>query len=212
MEKLFKYELSSEKLSVLKNTYMLLAITLMFSAITAGLALTLNMGGGFYLITMVLSFIALIMLMFKSDSKSALLWVFLFTGLQGFSLGGVIQTFLEVPNGSGIVLQSLLATATTFIAMSVYVLVTKKSFSFLRGILFTSLISILVLSTVNLFLGVALLQTLISFAIVLIMSGYILLETSDIIEGVENNYVRATVGLYLNIVNLFLAFLNIFKN
>jgi modulator of FtsH protease len=141
--------------------------------------------------------------------------VFLFTGLLGAALGPMLNRYLALPNGSEMVMQALGGTAIVFMSLSAYVLTTKKDFSFLGGFLFVGLMVVIVgmvgAMIAAFFFGVdvSFFSLVMSGVIVLLMSGFILFDTSRIITGGETNYIMATVSLYLNIYNLFTALLHI---
>jgi modulator of FtsH protease len=144
-----------------------------------------------------------------SESSMGILFVFVFTGLLGASLGPMLNYYAGFPGGSGLILQAFGTTALVFFGLSGYVLTTKKDFSFMGGFLLVGLIVAVVASVANIFLGIPALSLAISAAIVFIMSGFILYDTSRIINGGETNYIRATVSMYLNIYNLFTSILHL---
>ncbi len=201
---------------VLRNTYMLLGMTLAFSAITAGIAMSVGLGRGASLI-MSLAALALVWFVLPRTANSAagLPVVFLFTGLLGASLGPILNHYLAIQGGSEIVMQALGGTAIIFFALSAYVTTTKKDFTFMRGFLFTGLILVIVAAIGSMIaswafgVDVSAFSLMISGAVVLLMSGFILYDTSSIIRGEQTNYIMATVGLYLNIYNLFTSLLHI---
>ena len=207
---------SAQTQKVLRNTYMLLSMTLAFSAITAGISMSMNLGSG---VAMIMSLAALAIVWFvlprTANTAMGLPVVFLFTGLLGAALGPMLNRYLALPNGSEMVMQALGGTAIIFFSLSVYVLTTKKDFSFMGGFLFVGLMVVIVgaigAMVASYFFGVdvSLFSLVISGAIVLLMSGFILFDTSRIINGGETNYIMATVGLYLSIYNLFTALLHI---
>ena len=207
---------SAETQKVLRNTYMLLSMTLAFSALTAGISMAMNLGGG---VAMIMSLAALAIVFFvlprTANTAMGLPVVFLFTGLLGAALGPMLNRYLALPNGSEMVMQALGGTAIIFFSLSAYVLTTEKDFSFMGGFLFVGLMVVIVgaigAMIASYFFGVdiSLFSLVISGAIVLLMSGFILFDTSRIINGGETNYIMATVGLYLNIYNLFTALLHI---
>lgn len=200
---------------VLRNTYSLLAMTLIFSAITAGISMALGLGRGVGLISS-LGAIALIWFVLPRTANSAAgLWVvFAFTGLLGLGLGPMLSSYLSLPNGGSIVMQALGGTAIVFFGLSAYVLTTRKDFSFMGGFLMVGLIVAIVGSlgafVASMFgVNVSMFSVAISGMVVLLMSGFILFDTSRIIHGGETNYIMATVSLYLNIYNLFTSLLHI---
>ena len=207
---------SAETQKVLRNTYMLLSMTLAFSALTAGISMSMNLGSG---VAMIMSLAAIAIVWFvlprTANTAMGLPVVFLFTGLLGAALGPMLNRYLSLPNGSEMVMQALGGTAIIFFSLSAYVLTTKKDFSFMGGFLFVGLMVVIVgaigAMIASYFFGVdiSLLSLVISGAVVLLMSGFILFDTSRIINGGETNYIMATVGLYLNIYNLFTALLHI---
>jgi len=194
---------------VLRNTYMLLSMTLLFSAVTAGLAMLLGLGQGVGLLLMLVSFGLLFWVHKAADSANGIIAIFAFTGCMGAALGPVISFYLAFPAGPSIVLQALGGTALIFLTLSGYVLSTRKDFSFMGGFLLTGLIVVIVAALANLFFQIPALSLALSGAIVLIMSGLILFDTSRIIHGGETNYIRATVALYLSIYNLFTSLLHL---
>ena len=154
------------------------------------------------------AFITLFVVQKKADSASGIYWVFAFTGLMGASLGYTLNFYLGVA-GPGLIMEALGATALVFFALSGYALTTKKDFSFMGGFLVVGLVVVLVAAIANIFFAVPAVSLAISAAIVFIMSGFILFDTSRIIHGGETNYIRATVYLYLNIYNLFTSILHL---
>jgi modulator of FtsH protease len=193
---------------VLRNTYMLLAMTLTFSAVCAGIAMAVGISPMMSLVMTIGAFITLFVVQKKADSASGIYWVFAFTGLMGASLGYTLNFYLGVA-GPGLIMEALGATALVFFALSGYALTTKKDFSFMGGFLVVGLVVVLVAAIANIFFAVPAVSLAISAAIVFIMSGFILFDTSRIIHGGETNYIRATVSLYLNIYNLFTSILHL---
>ncbi|MBD1581393.1 Bax inhibitor-1/YccA family protein [Pseudoalteromonas sp. JBTF-M23] len=192
---------------VLKNTYFLLAMTLAFSAITAGISMTMALPRFTGLICSLVGLGLIFVIHKKANSSSAIGLVFLFTGIMGFGLGPLLNHYAAMPNGGMLITQALGSTALIFFGLSAYALTTKKDFSFMGGFLTVGLIVVVIASLVNLFIGSSVAFMALNAAVVLIMSGFILYDTSRIINGGETNYVLATVGLYLNIYNLFTSLL-----
>lgn len=206
---------SVEVSKVLRNTYALLGMTLLFSAATAGLSMAVNLGFGASLI-MSLGALALIWFVLPRTANSAagIFVVFAFTGLLGAALGPTLNHYLAMENGGAIVMQALGGTALVFFVLSGYVLTTGKDFSFMGGFLMTGLIVALVAMLgviVAGFFGVYVpgVSLAISAVVVLLMSGFILYDTSRIINGGETNYLMATTALYLDIYNLFVHLLHL---
>ncbi len=194
---------------VLKNTYMLLSMTLVFSAVTAGMAMDMGLGHGAALVLMLVGFGLLFVVHKTADSSKGLIAIFAFTGVMGASLGPMLNYYLAMANGPALVMQALGGTAVVFFGLSGYALTTRKDFSYLGGFLFVGLLVAVVAMIANIFLQIPALSLTISAAVVMIMSGLILFDTSRIINGGETNYIRATVSLYLDIYNLFIHLLHL---
>jgi modulator of FtsH protease len=192
---------------VLKNTYILLGMTLAFSALTATIATMMGLGSIVSLVLMLVGFGLLFVVSKTADTSKGLFWVFMFTGVMGASLGNMLNHYLAMENGSSLIMQALGSTALIFFALSAYALTSKKDFSFMGGFLMTGMIVVIIAMIANLFLQIPIMQVVISSVVVLIMSGFILFDTSRIINGGETNYIRATVSLYLNLFNLFIHLL-----
>lgn len=188
---------------VLSNTYWLLGLTLAFSALTAGIAVVVNMPPMIGLLCWGVGFIMLFVVNRLADSAKGLPAIFVFTGLMGASIGPMLSYYLAMNNGPTMVLQALGGTALVFFSLSAYALNSKKDFSFLGGFLFAGLIMGLVAILANMFLAIPALSLTLSVVFVMLMAGYILFDTSRIVNGGETNYIRATVQLYLNILILF---------
>tara|TARA_R110001599_G_scaffold353512_1_gene593479 strand:+ start:81995 stop:82672 length:678 start_codon:yes stop_codon:yes gene_type:complete len=194
---------------VLKNTYMLLGMTLLFSAITAGFSMAMGLGQGAALILMLVGFGLLFVVNKTADTSKGLLAIFAFTGVMGASIGPMLSYYLAMPNGPSLVMQALGGTAIVFFGLSAYALTTRKDFSYMGGFLMVGLLVAVVAMIANIFLAIPALSLTISAAVVMIMSGLILFDTSRIVNGGETNYIRATVSLYLNIYNLFIHLLSL---
>ena len=195
---------------VLKNTYLLLSLTLVFSAMMAGLSMYLNLPPFGMLITFG-GYFALLYLTTKfSDSAMGLVFVFIFTGFMGLTLGPILNmylTFLE--NGQTVIMTALGGTGVIFLGLSGYALTTRKDFSFMGGFLMVGILVAFVAGIAAMFLPIPGLSLAVSAMFVLLMSGLILYQTSDIIHGGETNYILATITLYISIYNLFLSLLHI---
>lgn len=192
---------------VLRNTYSLLAMTLAFSAVTAFIGMSLDIGPLARIGLLIASFALLFVVHKTADSAAGLFWVFAFTGTLGVALGPVLNHYLAMSNGPELVMQALGGTALIFFGLSAYALTTKKDFSFMGGFLFVGLMVAVVAMIANIFLAIPALSLAISAVIIMVMSGLILFDTSRIIHGGERNYIRATVSLYLNIYNIFVHLL-----
>jgi modulator of FtsH protease len=194
---------------VLKNTYMLLSMTLVFSAAAAGIAMAMNLGQGAGLMLMLVGFGLLFVVNRTADSSKGLIAIFAFTGVMGAALGPMLNHYMSMANGPALVMQALGGTAIVFFGLSGYALTTRKDFSYMGGFLIVGLLVAVAASIANIFLAIPALSLTISAAVVMIMSGLILFDTSRIINGGETNYIRATVSLYLDIYNLFIHLLHL---
>lgn len=193
---------------VLKNTYALLAMTLLFSAATAGISMTLNLPS-FGLLTLV-GYIALLFLTTKfRDSGLGILFVFMLTGFMGLTLGPILNAYLATANGAQLVMTALGGTGAIFLALSGYVLTSRKDFSFMGGFLMVGIMVAFLAGLGAFIFSMPILSLAVSGMFVLLMSGMILYQTSEIIHGGETNYIMATVSLYISIYNLFLSLLHI---
>ena len=178
---------------VLKNTYMLLGMTLLFSAVTAGISMAMGLGQGAALILTLVGFGLLFVVNRMADSSKGLIAIFAFTGVMGASIGPMLNYYLAMPDGPALVMQALGGTAVVFFGLSAYALTTRKDFSYMGGFLMVGLLVAVVAMIANIFLAIPALSLTISAAVVMIMSGLILFDTSRIINGGETNYIRATV-------------------
>jgi modulator of FtsH protease len=194
---------------VLRNTYMLLSMTLLFSAVTASISMAMNLPSGAALVLMLVSFGMIFWVHKTADSAQGLVAIFAFTGCMGAALGPMLNHYLALASGPALVMQALGGTALIFLSLSGYVLTTRKDFSFMGGFLFTGLIVAIIAMVANFFFAIPALSMALSAAIIMIMSGLILFDTSRIIHGGETNYIRATIGLYLNIYNIFTSLLHL---
>lgn len=195
---------------VLRNTYLLLSATLAFSALTAGLAMALNLPHPGIIITLVGYFGLLFATMKTQDSTWGLFWVFALTGFMGMTLGPIINAYLTfLPNGHQVVTTALGVTAATFVGLSAYAIRSERDFSFLGGFLTVGILGAFLLGLVAFFFNMPTLSLAVSGMFVLAMGGLILFETSNIIRGGETNYIAATVTLFVSIYNLFTSLLHL---
>jgi modulator of FtsH protease len=195
---------------VLRNTYGLLSLTLLFSAATAATSAAFALPHPGLLLTLA-GFFGLLFLTSKlRNSGWGVLSVFGLTGFMGYTLGPVLGQHLALPNGHQVVVMAMGGTATIFVALSTYALVTRKDFSFMGGLLLGGIVVAFLAGLVALFFDVPALSLTVSAAFVLLMGGLILFETSRIVHGGETNYVMATVSLYVSIYNLFVSLLALF--
>ncbi|AKH89501.1 FtsH protease modulator YccA [Edwardsiella tarda] len=193
---------------VLRNTYFLLALTLAFSALTAT-ASTVLMLPAPGLLLMLVGFYGLMFLTYRlADRPAGILAVFALTGFMGYTLGPILSSFIA--SGAGdLIMLALGGTALVFFCCSAYVLTTRKDMSFLSGMMMAGFVVLLLAVVANLFLQLPALSLAISALFILFSTGAILWETSNIIHGGETNYIRATVGLYVSLYNLFISLLSL---
>ncbi|MDX1653572.1 MAG: Bax inhibitor-1/YccA family protein [Candidatus Competibacteraceae bacterium] len=197
-------ELATNK--VLRNTYLLLSMTLLFSAVTAGFAMVTNAPP--------MGFLALIVyfgLLWGTtalrNSPWGILMVFALTGFLGYTLGPLLNYYLSLPGGNQVVMTAMAGTGVIFLALSGYALVSRKDFSFIGGFLMVGILVAFLASLAGFFLQMPALSLAVSAMFILLMSGLILYQTSEIIHGGETNYIMATVTLYVAIFNLFQSLL-----
>lgn len=195
---------------VLRQTYALLSMTLIFSAVMAAVSMAMQVPHG---MAMIASFGAIGVLWFVlprfENSAAGIGIVFLATGLLGFGLGPILNHYLSMANGSSIVATAMGGTGAIFLALSAFVLMTKKDFTFMGGFLFVGMIVVFGAVLVGIFVNMPALQLAISAGLILLMSGFILFQTSLIINGGETNYINATVSLFISIFNIFTSLLHI---
>jgi modulator of FtsH protease len=194
---------------VLRNTYALLALTLLFSAVTAGISMALNLPHPGLVLTLVGYFGLLFLTTRYRNSGIGLAMVFALTGFMGYTLGPLLSVYLSMPNGSQLVMTALGGTGIVFLGLSGYALVSRRDFSFLGGFLMAGILVAFLAGLGALFFEMPGLSLAVSAMFVLLMAGLILYETSNIIHGGETNYVMATVTLYVSIYNLFTSLLHL---
>lgn len=193
---------------LIRNTYMLLSMTLIFCGIMAFLSMVMNPPHG---AAMVASLAGIGLLWFAlpktQNSSKGILVLFAMTGLLGFGLGPMLNYYVSV--NPSIVMLAMAGTGVIFLGLSAYALTTQKDFSFLGGFIFVGLLVAIGAMLLNLFLGIPVLSLAISGAVIMIMSGFILFQTSAMIHGGETNYISATAGLFISILNIFTSLLHI---
>ncbi|MGZ8143513.1 MAG: Bax inhibitor-1/YccA family protein [Methylosarcina sp.] len=196
---------------MLKNTYMLLSMTLLFSALTAGVSMYLNLPHPGVILTLVGYFGLLFLTTKFSNSAWGLLWVFALTGFMGLTLGPILNMYLKVfSNGHELIMMALGGTGVIFLGLSGYALTTRKDFSFMGGFLMVGVLVAFLAGIGALIFSLPTLSLAVSAMFILLMSGMILFQTSAIVHGGETNYILATVSLYVSVYNLFLSLLQIF--
>jgi modulator of FtsH protease len=194
-----------ESHAVLRNTYALLSMTLLWSAVTALLGTQMVWGGGGYLGVVIAGFVMLFVTMGLRNSGWGVLAIFAFTGLEGLGLGPLLQAYLHTAHGASIIAEAAGTTGLTFVALSGFVLITRKDFGFMGNFLFVGLTGIILASLMGMLFHSTAFELMISAMSVLVFGGYVLFDTSRIVNGGERNYVMATLSLYLDILNLFVS-------
>jgi modulator of FtsH protease len=194
---------------VIRNTYMLLSATLLFSALTASISMAMNLPHPGLLLTLVGYFGLLFLTAKFRNSAAGLGFVFALTGFMGFTLGPIMNAYLALPNGGQIVMTAMGATGAMFFGLSGYALTSRKDFSFMGGFLMVGILVGFLAALGAVFLEMPALSLAVSAMFVLLMSGLILFETSNIIHGGETNYIMATVTLFVAIFNLFTSLLHL---
>ncbi len=194
---------------VIRNTYMLLSLTLAFSAVTAGAAMALNLPHPGVIVTLIGYFGLLFLTAKFKNSTLGLGFVFALTGFMGYTTGPIISNYLSLPNGGQIVMTAIGATAAVFLSLSGYALSSRKDFSFMGGFLLVGIVVAFLASLGAIFFEMPTLSLAVSAMFVLLMAGLILYETSNIIHGGETNYIMATVTLFVAIFNLFTSLLHL---
>ena len=196
---------------VISNTYLLLTLTLLTSAVTAAVAMNIGARPVNWILMLAI-FIGMPFVINRfRNSVWGLVLTFMFTAFMGYVLGPILNLYLSLSNGPQIVMMSFGTTAAVFVGLSAYTLATRKDFSYMRSFLFTGLIVLLIAIVANLFLAIPLLSLTISSVAVFIMSALILYDTSRMIHDGETNYIMMTVSLYANIYVLFVHLLNLFS-
>lgn len=195
---------------VLRNTYMLLGMTFMFSALMAFVAFSMQVRSINPIVLIAGAYGLMFLTHTLRNSPWGIVSVFAFTGFMGFTLGPLLNAYIaQFSNGPQLIGTALGGTGLIFFALSGYALTTRKDFSYMGGFLFAAIIVAFLAMIANLFLALPGLQLAISAAFMLISSGIILMQTSEIVHGGERNYISATVTLFVSIYNLFISLLNL---
>jgi modulator of FtsH protease len=195
---------------VLRNTYLLLSMTLLFSATTAGVSMYFNLPPMGMIVTMVGYFGLLFLTTKFSNSSLGLVFVFALTGFMGLTLGPIISMYTQAfSNGSELVMTALGGTGIIFLGLSGYALTSRKDFSFMSGFLMIGILVAFLAGIGAMVFSIPALSLAVSAMFILLMSGMILYQTSEIVHGGETNYILATISLYVSIYNLFLSLLQI---
>jgi len=194
---------------VIRNTYTLLSMTLLFSALTAGVSMALNLPHPGLLLTLGGYFGLLFATTRFRNSSLGLVFVFALTGFMGYTLGPILNAYLALPNGGQVVMTAMGGTGAIFLGLSGYALTTRKDFSFMGGFLMVGILVAFMAGLGAIFFEMPGLSLAVSSMFVLLMAGLILFETSNIIHGGETNYIMATVTLFVAIFNLFTSLLHL---
>ncbi|KTD23701.1 Bax inhibitor-1/YccA family protein [Legionella israelensis] len=195
---------------VLRNTYLLLSMTFFFSAFCAYLSFAFAVKPLNPLFMIVGAYGLMFLTHALRNSALGLISVFAFTGFMGYTLGPLLSFYIaNFSNGPQLITTALGGTGMIFFALSGYALTTRKDFSFLGGFLFVGVMIALLAMIAGIFFNIPALHLAVSAAFVLISSGLILFQTSEIIHGGETNYISATVTLFVSIYNLFVSLLNL---
>jgi modulator of FtsH protease len=194
---------------VIRNTYILLSMTLLFSAVTAGLSMAFNLPHPGLLLTLVGYFGLLFLTNKFRNSGMGLVFVFALTGFMGITLGPLLNMYLSLPNGDQLVMTALGATGVIFLSLSGYALTSRKDFSFMGAFLMVGILVAFLAGLASVFFTMPGLSLAVSAMFVLLMSGLILYQTSELVHGGETNYIMATVTLYISIYNLFVSLLQL---
>ena len=196
---------------LIRNTYVLLAMTLAFSALTAGIAVMINMPPLHWLLTIGGYFALLFLTAKTANSAMGLVCIFALTGFMGLTLGPIISFYLHAfSNGPQLVMMAFGGTAAIFLGLSGYALTTKRDFSFLGGFLMVGILVAFLAGIAALVFSFPALSLAVSAMFILLMSGFILYQTSQLVHEPNTNYILATVGLYVSIYNLFTSLLYLF--
>ncbi len=194
---------------VLRNTYLLLSMTLAFAAATAGLSMALNLPHPGLILTLVGYFGLLFMTSRYRDQALGLVFVFALTGFMGYTLGPILSSYIGMSGGPQVVMTALGATALVFVGLSGYAMTTRHDLSFMGGMLFVGILVAFLAGIAAVVFSMPALSLAVSAMFVLLMSGLILYETQQIVRGGETNYIMATVTLFVAIFNLFTSLLHL---
>lgn len=195
---------------LIRNTYTLLAMTLLFCAATAGASMALSLPHPGLIITLVGYFGLLFLTAKFRDSAWGLLLIFALTGFMGLTLGPIISAYLQMfSNGAELVMMAFGGTGVIFLGLSGYALTSRKDFSFMGGFLMVGILVAFLAGLGAAIFSIPALSLAVSVMFVLLMSGLILYQTSQIVNGGETNYIMATITLFVSIYNLFLSLLHL---
>jgi modulator of FtsH protease len=195
---------------VLRNTYALLAMTLAFSGLVAFVSQQMRLPYPNIFVVLI-GFYGLFFLTMKTrDSGWGLVSTFALTGFMGYTLGPILNMYLGMPNGGSVIASAAAMTALAFFGLSAYALISRKDMTFLSGFLMAGFWILLGAVVLSFFVQISGLQLAISAGFVLFAAAAILFQTSAIVHGGEDNYIMATISLYVSIYNMFISLLQIF--
>lgn len=195
---------------VLRNTYALLSLTLVFAAVTAAMSVALALPSPGIIVTLAGYFGLLFAIHKLKNSGWALPAVFALTGFMGYTLGPLLSRTLSLPGGGTTIAMALAATGAIFLALSAWTLTTRRDFSWMGGMLFAGMVVAILAGLAAIIFELPALALAVSAVVALLAAGLILFETSAIVNGGETNYVMATVGLFVSLFNLFTSLLHLF--
>ena len=207
--------LSTEQNQVLRNTYMMLGLTMIPTVIGAFVGMSINFSFmALHPFIGALAMFAVMMgLLFAvtklRDSVWGIVALLGFTFVAGVFLGPILQVALHLKNGGQLIGMAAGGTGLIFLSLATIATVTKKDFSFMGKFLFIGLIMLVIASLANAFFLVPVMSLVISAVAIMIFSAYILFDVSQIVHGGETNYVMATLTLYLDIYNIFVNLLSL---
>lgn len=197
---------------VMRNTYLLLSFTLVWSAMVAGVAMAVNAPPLGFFGFLIGAYGTMFLVHKYKNSAMGIVWIFAFTGIMGYSIGPLLNMYLALGNGGAIIMQALGGTGAIFLALSAYALISRKDFSFLSGFIFIGFFVLLGAIIAGLSFNISGLSLAISAGFILFSSAAILFQTGQIIHGGERNYITATISLYVSIYNIFLSLLNLLSS
>jgi len=208
-------EVSRQQNKVLRNTYMLLALSMVPTV--AGALLGVQTGFSLFAGSPMISFLVFMGIAFgfmwgierTKDSAMGVVLLLGFTFFMGLMLAGILRVALGFSNGGSLIATAAGGTGAIFFTLAGIATVTKKDFSFLGKFLFIGLVVVILASLANIFFQVPALSLTVSAVAVLIFSGYILYDISQIVSGGETNYISATLKVYLDVYNIFVNLLNL---
>ena len=195
---------------VIRNTYTLLSMTLLFSAAMAAVAYQLNWPPMGIIVTLVGFFGLMFLTNATRNSGWGIVSVFALTGFMGATIGPIVNLYVSAfSNGHELVMMAMGGTGVIFLGLSGYALTTRKDFSFMGGFLMIGILVAFLAGIGAAVFNVPGLSLAVSAVFIMLMGGKILYDTSALIHGGETNYIMATVSLYVSIYNIFLSLLHL---